>query len=116
MSQSCNVALLGQKFMGRAHSNAYQKASWFFNLPLKPVMHTIVGRDLIALAPFADRWGWKKYNTTWKEVVKESAIDLVDISTPNYMHAEQALAAHKNSLIARRADKLVDVKVSFRIL
>ncbi len=93
MPPSCNIALLGQKFMGRAHSNAYQKASCFFNLPLKPVMHTIVGRDLIALAPFADRWGWKKYNTSWKEVVKESAIDLVDISTPNYMHAEQALAA-----------------------
>ncbi len=60
MSDKCNIALLGQKFMGRAHSNAYLKAARFFNLPLRPVMHTIVGRDLIALAPFADRWGWKK--------------------------------------------------------
>ena len=93
MSSTCNIALLGQKFMGRAHSNAYLKAARFFNVPLKPFMHTIVGLDLIALAPFADRWEWKKYSTSWKDVIKDPAIDLIDISTPNYMHAEQALAA-----------------------
>ena len=93
MAKTCNVALFGQKFMGRAHSNAYLKAPKFFKLPVKPVMHTIVGRDLIALAPFADRWGWKKYNTSWKDVVKDSDIDLVDIGTPNYLHADQAVAA-----------------------
>jgi predicted dehydrogenase len=93
MSDICNVALLGQKFMGRVHSNAYLKASRFFNLPRSPAMHTIVGRDLIAVAPFADRWGWANYSTTWKDVVKNSEIDLVDVSTPNYMHAEQALAS-----------------------
>ncbi|MFQ5806831.1 MAG: Gfo/Idh/MocA family protein [Phycisphaerae bacterium] len=93
MTPTCNIALIGQKFMGRAHSNAYLKADRFFNVPIRPFMHTIVGLDLIALAPFADRWGWKKYSTSWKEVVKDPAIDLVDISTPNYMHAEQALAA-----------------------
>ena len=93
MTSACNVALLGQKFMGRAHSNAYLKASRFFNVPIQPVMHTIVGLDLISLAPFADRWGWKKYSTAWKDVVKDPAIDLVDVSTPNYMHSDQALAA-----------------------
>ncbi len=93
MSEVCNVALLGQKFMGRAHSNAYLKAARFFNLPRRPVMHTIVGLDLISLAPFADRWGWKNYSTVWKDVVRNPEIDLVDVSTPNYMHAEQAIAA-----------------------
>lgn len=93
MSEACNIALLGQKFMGRVHSTAYLKAAKFFNLPRRPVMHTIVGLDLIALAPFADRWGWKHYNTAWKEVLKNPEIDLVDVSTPNYMHADQACAA-----------------------
>lgn len=93
MPQPCNVALMGQKFMGRAHSNAYSKVSKFFNLPLKPVLHTITGLDLISLASFADRWGWKKYSTNWKEVVKDSEINLVDVSTPNYMHADQAITA-----------------------
>lgn len=93
MSEVCNVALLGQKFMGRVHSNAYLKVARFFNLPRRPVMHTIAGLDLIALAPFADRWGWRNYSTTWKDVVRNPDIHLVDVSTPNYMHAEQAIAA-----------------------
>ncbi len=93
MSETCNIALLGQKFMGRVHSNAYLKAHRFFNLPLRPVMHTIVGLDLISLAPFADRWGWRNYTTAWKEAVRNPEIDLVDVSTPNNAHAEQAAAA-----------------------
>lgn len=93
MAEACRIALLGQKFMARAHSNAYLQVGRFFNLPVEPVTHTIVGRDLIALAPFADRWGWQNYSTNWKEVVKNPEIDLVDISTPNNMHAEPALAA-----------------------
>jgi predicted dehydrogenase len=93
MAEVCNIALLGQKFMGRTHSHAYLQAHRFFNVPLTPVMHTIVGLDLIALAPFADRWGWKNYSTTWKDVVRNPDIHLVDVSTPNYMHTEQACAA-----------------------
>lgn len=93
MAEDCNIALVGQKFMGRAHSNAYLKAAKFFNLPLNPVMHTIVGRDLIALSAFAARWGWKHFTTSWKEVLKDPAINLIDVSTPNYMHAEQAVSA-----------------------
>jgi predicted dehydrogenase len=93
MAEVCNVALLGQKFMGRAHSNAYIKAPKFFNLPIAPALHTIVGLDLISLAPFAARWGWANYSTAWKDVVKNPEINLVDVSTPNYMHAEQAIAA-----------------------
>jgi predicted dehydrogenase len=93
MAEPCNVALLGQKFMGRIHSSAYLQAPRFFNLPLTPVMHTIAGLDLIALAPFADRWSWKKYTTKWKEAVRDPEIQFVDVSTPNYLHAEQAVAA-----------------------
>lgn len=96
MAQDLNIALFGQKFMARAHCNAYLKVGRFFNLSLNPVMHTISDRDLIALAPFADRWGWQHYETNWKDVVKEPAINLVDISTPTYSHAEQALAAIQN--------------------
>ena len=42
---SINVCLVGHKFMGRTHSNAYLKVDKFFDLPVVPVMHTIVGRN-----------------------------------------------------------------------
>jgi hypothetical protein len=40
--KSINVCLVGQKFMGRTHSNAYGKS---FDVPLLPVMHMIAGRS-----------------------------------------------------------------------
>ena len=37
MAKTCNVALIGQGFMGRTHSNAYLKVAKFFtDLPVQP--------------------------------------------------------------------------------
>ncbi|MBV8781521.1 MAG: Gfo/Idh/MocA family oxidoreductase [Phycisphaerae bacterium] len=88
-----NVCLIGQKFMGRAHSNAYLKADKFFSLPLKPVMHTVCGRDANELATFANRWGWQKTSVDWRSAVRDPEIELVDVSTPNDVHLEMTLAA-----------------------
>ncbi len=88
-----NVALIGSKFMGRAHSNAWLKVAKFFDLPFTPVMHTVAARDPDALAAFADRWGWQNTTTDWRLAVENPEIDLVDIGTPNHLHREQAIAA-----------------------
>jgi len=93
MARTCNVALIGQKFMGRAHSNAWLKAAKFFDLPVVPVMHTICARSAEELQAFARQWGWQNWTTSYKDVVRNGEIDLVDIGTPNHLHAEQAIAA-----------------------
>ncbi|HEX4794907.1 MAG TPA: Gfo/Idh/MocA family oxidoreductase [Humisphaera sp.] len=88
-----NVCLVGQKFMGRTHSNAYLKANKFFDLPLVPVMHTIVGRNKAELDEFRERWGWKNAVTDLKAAITNPEIGLVDVGTPNNVHAEHAMAA-----------------------
>ena len=88
-----NIALIGQKFMGRAHSNAYDAAGRFFELPVKPVLHTIIARDQKSLDAFAARWGWAHATTDWKAAVTSPEIDLVDVSTPNNKHREFVIAA-----------------------
>jgi predicted dehydrogenase len=88
-----NVCLVGHKFMGRAHSNAYLKAPKFFDLPIEPVMHTVVGRDAAGLAAFQKRWGWKKSSTDWKRAFVDPEIGLIDVSPPNNMHLEMSVAA-----------------------
>ena len=90
---TCNVALIGSKFMGRAHSNAYLKVAKFFDLPVTPIMHTISARNEAELKEFAARWGWQNYSTNWREVVTADEIDLVDVVTPNHVHAEHTIAA-----------------------
>ncbi|HET6247430.1 MAG TPA: Gfo/Idh/MocA family oxidoreductase [Tepidisphaeraceae bacterium] len=91
--QTVNVCLIGHKFMGRTHSNAYLKVGKFFDPPVLPVMHTIVGRNKAELEEFAARWGWKNTSTDWKEAIKNPEIGLVDIGTPNNAHAEMSIAA-----------------------
>ncbi len=93
MPRPLNIGLIGSKFMGRTHSNAYLKAAKFFDLPLLPVMHTIAARNLRETQAFADRWGWQHASDDWKAMVNDPAIDLVDIGTPNHVHHEQALEA-----------------------
>ncbi|HUG83105.1 MAG TPA: Gfo/Idh/MocA family oxidoreductase [Euzebya sp.] len=93
MTTPLTIALLGSKFMGRAHSNAWLSVAKFFPVPRTPVMHTVVGRNAEELQAFASRWGWQHASTDWQAVVTDPAIDLVDIGTPNDVHAEQAIAA-----------------------
>ena len=91
--ETINVCLIGQKFMGRAHSNAFLKVCKFFDLPVEPVMHTVAAQDGVALATFAARWGWKNASTNWKEAIKNPDIGLVDVTAQNHRHREMAIAA-----------------------
>ena len=91
--QRLNVALIGQGFMGRTHSNAWGQVGKFFDVPTKPIMHTLFGQEAENPSVFADNWGWQNASTDWQSVVNSPDIDLVDIATPNFMHAPPALAA-----------------------
>lgn len=93
MVQSCNVALIGQRFMGRAHSNAFRQVGPFFDPPLVPVLHTVAGRDARSLSAFARRWGWARHTTRWQDAIEDPEVQLVDVATPNDLHAEPAVAA-----------------------
>lgn len=79
--------------MGRAHSNAWIKAPLFFDLPARPVRKLVVGRDEESLRAFAGRWGWDEVATNWREAVERDDIDVVDISLPQWLHAEVAIEA-----------------------
>jgi predicted dehydrogenase len=88
-----NIALIGEGFMGRTHSNAWSQVTRFFKPAARPVMHTSCGRREGQGRTFADTWGWKNATGNWHSVVSSPEIELVDIVTPNKMHAPMATAA-----------------------
>ena len=47
--RTLNVGLIGYKFMGKAHSNAWRQAPRFFDLPADVRMKTICGRNRAAV-------------------------------------------------------------------
>jgi predicted dehydrogenase len=91
--RTLSVALIGTKFMGRAHSNAWRQAPRFFDLPADIRMRAICGRDRAATRQAAKALGWERAVFDWKAVVSDPEIDIIDICTPNDSHAEIAIAA-----------------------
>ncbi len=93
--KTINVGLIGYGFMGKAHSNGYLSAPKYFDLKAEPVLKAVCGLEADVAEAFAAQWGWESATTDWKEVVARDDIDLVDISTPNNVHKEIAVAAAK---------------------
>ncbi len=89
------VALFGTKFMGKAHSQAYRNVNMFFPDAPKVEMKVIVGRDPGETETAREAYGWQEASTDWKAVMRRKDIDLVDVSTPGYLHSEMVLAAAK---------------------
>src|SRR3712207_1608475 len=87
------VALVGYKFMGQAHSNAYRQVARFFDLQSVPRMRAICGRDEQAVMAAADALGWEGYETDYHHLLERDDIDLVDVATPGNTHHEIAIAA-----------------------
>ncbi|OAB44977.1 Gfo/Idh/MocA family protein [Paenibacillus antarcticus] len=88
------IGMVGYKFMGKAHSNAYRALPMFFpNSKIKPRMSVICGRDEAGVTQAAKQFGWAEVETDWRKLVEREDIDLIDINAPSNVHKEIALAA-----------------------
>src|SRR5438128_12453966 len=93
MTKKLNVAMIGYKFMGKAHSNAWRQVARFFDTPYEPVLKVVCGRDEAAVKQAADKFGWEEAATRWEDVVARPDIDIIDICTPCDSHMPIAIAA-----------------------
>jgi predicted dehydrogenase len=90
-----NIGMIGYKFMGKAHTNAWIKAPLFFDVPAEPVLKVVCGRNENQLKEFARKWKWENTETDWKKMVSRADIDIIDIALPQHLHYEIAIAAAK---------------------
>ena len=90
-----NIGLIGYRFMGRTHSNAFRQAPVFFKHGHQPVLKAVCGRNAEQAQAFAQNWGYESVETDWRKLIARSDIDLIDIATPNNLHFEMAIEAAK---------------------
>src|ERR1700735_430703 len=93
--KTLNVGMIGYKFMGKTHSNAWRQVDKFFPVAAQPVLHTICGRDKKGVTAAAKQLGWNNVATDWREVVANPNIHVLDVNTANDTHAEISIAAAK---------------------
>jgi predicted dehydrogenase len=88
------VGMLGYAFMGKAHSNAFRKIAYMtWPPPLRPKLVSIAGRNEEAVRNAAERYGYERWTTDWRDLVSDPAVALLDNGGPNSLHAEPTIAA-----------------------
>lgn len=91
-----NIGLIGYKFMGKAHSNAFSMLPMFFDTKDRIVKKVLCGTNEEALAKAVVKLGFLEYQTSYYDLVKRDDIDVIDITTPSFLHKEPALLAAHN--------------------
>jgi predicted dehydrogenase len=82
--------------MGKAHSNAYRQVRRFFPGKLVPRMKVLCGKACTEeLEATARQFGWEESDCEWERVVARKDIDIIDVSTPGYLHCPMVIAAAK---------------------
>lgn len=94
MNKTIGVGVIGFGWMGQAHSRAYRNIPVYFSeTGLEPrlvaVADTVPDRIELATANF----GFENGTADWRELLERNDIDVIDITAPNAMHEEIAVAA-----------------------
>jgi len=90
------VGMLGYAFMGKAHVNAYRTLPYMIQPPpALPRLEAIAGRDAVAVREAAERYGFRKSYTDWRQLVADPAVALLDNGGPNDVHAAPCIAGAK---------------------
>jgi predicted dehydrogenase len=88
-----NVGLIGSGFMGMAHTFGYATAAKVFDLPYDFRLKTLadVTDDMARKA--AAQFGFAQSTSRWRDIIEDDDIHVVNITAPNALHKEMALAA-----------------------
>lgn len=88
------VGIVGAGWMGRAHSTAFRSVPMVFGQePAVPVLETVADVNQDSARSLAEAFGFKRWTTDWRELLSDPNVDVVDITTPNDLHPEIAIAA-----------------------
>jgi len=87
------VGLVGTGFMGKCHAMGYATAGIAFPLPLTFRREIVADRTDVLAEAARKGLDFARGTVDWREIVADPAVDLVDITAPNALHKEIALAA-----------------------
>ncbi|NLS07377.1 Gfo/Idh/MocA family oxidoreductase [Rhizobium sp. P32RR-XVIII] len=92
--KTLSIGLIGSGFMGQAHADAYRRAGLLYrDLAAVPHLYMLADATVELAAAAAARFGFQKSTGDWRKLVSDPNVDIVDITSPNAMHHQMALAA-----------------------
>lgn len=82
--KSVTVGIIGTGFMGKAHAEGYK----LFDIPIG----MFASRTMEKAQAAAEQFNVERCTDNWLELIEDPRIDCVDITVPNYLHYEIAMA------------------------
>jgi predicted dehydrogenase len=93
MDREIVIGVIGMGWMGRVHTAAYRRLPEHFpNLGVRPRL--LMAADVSdERRRHAERIGFETTTSDWRAVVEDPRVEVVNVTLPNAMHREVALAA-----------------------
>jgi predicted dehydrogenase len=92
--ESIGVGVIGMGWMGTVHSRSYRAVSdRFYDHGLRARLVVCADEVEARARTAAERLGFEQYTSDWRQVVEHPEVQAVNITSPNYLHKEMALAA-----------------------
>ncbi|MEU9974172.1 Gfo/Idh/MocA family oxidoreductase [Streptomyces sp. NPDC051014] len=93
MVRTLGVAVVGFGWMGRVHTQAYQRVLHHFpELPVRPELVTVAEEVPGRAEEAAARYGFASTARDWREVVADPRVHAVSVTAPNFLHREIGVA------------------------
>lgn len=86
------IGLIGSGYIGRIHALAYRAVAGVFGIE-PPRLAMLADVDEQTASSAAAALGFERSTGDWTSLVADPAVDVVDITAPNQLHEEMAVAA-----------------------
>ncbi|WP_432349763.1 Gfo/Idh/MocA family oxidoreductase (plasmid) [Shinella yambaruensis] len=93
MKKTLRLGLIGSGFMGKTHVFGFAAAARVFDLPYEVEPAALADVTLAQAEAARAALGFRRATDDWRSLVADPEIDIVDITAPNALHKEMALAA-----------------------
>lgn len=93
MKKTLRLGLIGSGFMGKTHVFGFATALRVFELPFDIELACIADVSMAQAEAARASLGFQAATDDWRVLVNDPSIDIVDITAPNALHKEMALAA-----------------------
>jgi len=90
---SLGLGLIGSGFMGKTHVFGFATANRVFDMPFDIRFECIADQNTNMAESARANFGFARASADWHTLLNDPNIDIVDITTPNALHKEMALAA-----------------------
>jgi len=94
MSREIGIGVIAMGWMGMTHSRAYQQVvNRFPDSEIVPKLRICADTEPERTREAARRFGFERETGDWREVLADPEVEVVSITSPNWLHREMCLAA-----------------------